>query len=101
MGNGTSRMLSTGRCSTSNRIIIHSALYSTLICPHESISRDQMVEVFSDGWHIDSSRAVGQMTLDRIEIDRLGKELPRTIVVEFHGKETASYSVQWLELSRR
>ncbi|XP_060528816.1 uncharacterized protein LOC132703517 [Cylas formicarius] len=95
---------STGiRCYTSNRIIIHTALYSAIICPQETISRDQMVEVFSEGWKIQTSspNTVGQMVLDRIEIDRLGRELPRTIVAEFYGKETGTYPVMWLELSKR
>ncbi|KAJ8974831.1 hypothetical protein NQ317_019498 [Molorchus minor] len=104
LANGTFRTVSTGlRCETSNRIRVHTALYSALICPYEKSSRQHLVEVFSEGWNIKKSpdHAVGQMALDRIEIDRLGKELPRTIVVEFYGKQTGEYSVMWLELSRR
>ncbi|KAJ8915070.1 hypothetical protein NQ315_014325 [Exocentrus adspersus] len=104
IGNRTSRTISTGlRCGTSNRIRVHTALYTALICPSEESSRQHVVEVFSEGWNAKRSpgHAVNQMALDNIEIDRLGKELPKTIVVEFFGKETAEYSVMWLELSRR
>ncbi|KAJ8933351.1 hypothetical protein NQ314_014066, partial [Rhamnusium bicolor] len=89
LGNGTSRIISTGlRCGTSNRIRVHTALYTALICPYSESSRQHLVEVFSEGWNVKNSpgHAVGQMALDRIEIDRLGKELPRTIVVEFYGE---------------
>ncbi|CAG9759748.1 unnamed protein product [Ceutorhynchus assimilis] len=90
-------------CETSNRIVIHTALYTALICPESTISRDRMVEVFSEGWNIKekSKNIVGQLSLDKIEVDRLGKELPRTIVAEFYGKEEGRYPVMWLELSRR
>ncbi|XP_023310248.1 uncharacterized protein LOC108907793 [Anoplophora glabripennis] len=104
LGNGTSRTISTGlRCETANRIRVHTALYTAMICPSERTSRQHLVEVFSEGWNVKNSPeyAIGQMVLDKIEIDRLGKELPRTIVVEFYGREAGEYSVMWLELSRR
>ncbi|XP_030765063.1 uncharacterized protein LOC115889262 [Sitophilus oryzae] len=72
--NNTLRSISsTGQsCKTANRIVIHTALYTALICPEPTISRDKMVEVFSEGWHIkvlykiESSRFHGVMvsTLD-------------------------------------
>lgn len=103
LGNGSSRSVSSVRCGTSNRIIVHTALYSALICPYRTSSRTNLVEVFSEGWSVGNSEGhgVGLMTLDKIEIDRLGKDLPRSILVEFVGKEEGSYSVMWLELARR
>lgn len=84
-------------CGTSNRIIVHTALYSAVICPYTSSSRHNLVEIFSEGWNL------GQKALpvDKIEIDYLGKELSRSIVVEFVGKDTGTYGVNWLEISRR
>lgn len=103
LGNGSSRTVSPVRCGTSNRIKVHTALYSALICPYTSTSRNNLVEVFSEGWSIGNvdGHSVGQMALDKIEIDRLGNNLPRSIVVEFVGKEEGFYSVMWLELARR
>ncbi|XP_045473238.1 uncharacterized protein LOC123679795 [Harmonia axyridis] len=103
LGNGTSRVVTPIACGTSNRIIVHTALYSALVCPYEHNSRHSLVEVFSEGWTIGGSprHSVGQMTLDKVEIDSLGKELSRSVVVEFLGKEDGSYSVLWLELGRR
>lgn len=110
-------------CKTRNRIIVHTALYTALICPEDVVSRDKMVEVFSDGWTINgifvifryitlmlihfflglanSKNTIGQLTLDKVEVDLLGQELPRTVAVEFYGKEPGSYPVMWLELMRR
>ncbi|XP_030757213.1 uncharacterized protein LOC115883076, partial [Sitophilus oryzae] len=103
--NNTLRSISsTGQsCKTANRIVIHTALYTALICPEPTISRDKMVEVFSEGWNIkgNAENVIGQWSLDRVDIDRLGKELSRTIIVEFYGKEPGSYPVMWLELSKR
>lgn len=48
-----------------------------------------------------SKNTVGQLTLDKVEVDSLGQELPRTVAVEFYGKEPGSYPVMWLELMRR
>ncbi|XP_044271339.1 uncharacterized protein LOC123015593 [Tribolium madens] len=103
LGDGASRSVSPVRCGTSNRIKVHTALYSALICPYSSSSRSNLVEVFSEGWSVGNvdGHSVGNIALDKIEIDRLGKELPRSIVVEFVGKEEGSYSVMWLELGRR
>ncbi|KAK9889675.1 hypothetical protein WA026_007054 [Henosepilachna vigintioctopunctata] len=103
LGNGSVRVVTPVSCGTTNRIIVHTALYSALVCPYESNRRQSLVEVFSEGWTVGGSpqHAVGQMTLDKIEIDRLGKDLSRTVIVEFVGKEVGSYSVMWLELARR
>ncbi|KAG5885527.1 hypothetical protein JTB14_022016 [Gonioctena quinquepunctata] len=103
--NGTVKTITTGqRCDTANRIMVHTVLYSAMICPYENAYRhDHRVEVFSEGWHIktDQESVIDGMVLDKIEIDRLGKELPRMVVVEFYGKEAAEYPVMWLELARR
>ncbi|XP_066247763.1 uncharacterized protein [Euwallacea similis] len=90
-------------CESKNRIAVHTALYTAHICPEMTVSRDKMVEVFSEGWNIKtpSKNTVGQLTLDKVEIDYLGRELPRTIAVEFYGREPGSYPVMWLELLRR
>ncbi|KAH1003364.1 hypothetical protein HUJ05_011289 [Dendroctonus ponderosae] len=98
-GNNTLRSTSrTGHaCRTRNRIVVHTALYSALICPEPAVSRERMVEVFSEGWRASS----GQLSLDAVAVDQLGKELPRTVVVEFYGREAGRYPVLWLELARR
>lgn len=41
------------------------------------------------------------LAVDNVGIDQLGKELSRSIVVEFVGKNAAEYNVHWLEISRR
>lgn len=41
------------------------------------------------------------LAVDKVDIDRLGKEVSRAIAVEFVGREKGTYSVMWLELSKR
>ncbi|XP_074031451.1 uncharacterized protein [Leptinotarsa decemlineata] len=103
--NGTFTTIITGqRCDNADRIMVHTSLFSALICPYENTyRRDHLVEVFSEGWHLKENRehTVDGLVLDKVEIDRLGRELPRMIVVEFYGKEVGEYPVMWLELARR
>ncbi|XP_056645743.1 uncharacterized protein LOC130450988 [Diorhabda sublineata] len=102
-GNSTIKTLITGqKCEHANRIVVHTAVYSALICPSSSTYRQHIVEVFSEGWNWKKAHeAIDGMSLDKIEIDRLGTELSKTVVVEFYGREEAEYYVNWLELSRR
>lgn len=88
-------------CGTSNRITVHTALYSAVICPYASSSREHLVEVFSEGWSIGSTRGTRPLPVDKVEIDHLGNDLSRSIVVDFVGKEVGAYSVTWLELARK
>lgn len=90
------------RCGSRNRIMIHTALYSAAICPYTSSYRhNNLVEVFSEGWAVTTVNGRPALTVDKVDIDRLGGDVSRAIVVEFLGREAASYSVMWLELSRR
>nr|CAH7749293.1 unnamed protein product [Callosobruchus chinensis] len=95
MGNNTIRTVNTGqRCDIATRIIVHTALYTAVICPTPNSYRDHLVEVFSEGWHLKSDQnhvIIRDMAFDKLEIDRLGKELPRTIAIEFYGKEEGEY----------
>ncbi|KAI4460830.1 cubilin [Holotrichia oblita] len=96
---GNETTVSQMKCSTTNRITVHTPLFSAIICPQERESRQHnLVELFSEGWHLNQHKF---FPVDRIGIDYLGKELPRTIMVDFMGKEPGTYSVTWLELSRR
>lgn len=88
--------------------MVHTALYSALICPEAAVSRERMVEIFSEGWHLqgggvagNARSTIGQLALDAVGMDHLGKELPRTVVVEFYGREAGRYPVMWLELAKR
>ncbi|XP_022909988.1 uncharacterized protein [Onthophagus taurus] len=95
---GNETTVSQMKCETPNRITVHTPIYSAIICPYESSSRRNLVEVFSEGWMANKDRP---LSVDKISIDHLGKELSRSIMIEFLGKEDATYSVTWLELSRR
>ncbi|KAK9687582.1 hypothetical protein QE152_g36130 [Popillia japonica] len=96
---GNETTVSQMKCSTTNRITVHTPLFSAIICPQEIESRQHnLVELFSEGWHLNQHKF---FPVDRIGIDYLGKELPRTIMVEFMGKEPGTYSVTWLELRER
>ncbi|KAF5292275.1 hypothetical protein FQR65_LT11238 [Abscondita terminalis] len=99
---GNETNVSPSRCGTSNRITVHTALYSAVICPYiMSSRRHNLVEVFSEGWSVSSVNGPNPLPVEKVEIDYLGNELSKTIVVEFLGKETGTYSISWLELSRR
>ncbi|CAH1100889.1 unnamed protein product [Psylliodes chrysocephalus] len=103
-GNATVKTIFTGqKCETSNRITVHTALYSATICPYDTGYRENVVEIFSDGWYIQKEKdvTIDGLALDKVEIDRLGTELSKTVTVEFYGKEEAEYFIHWLELTRR
>ncbi|XP_036139984.1 uncharacterized protein LOC118644124 [Monomorium pharaonis] len=81
------------KCDTKNRIIVHtgSAIHVS-VCPKPTAdSRHHVVEVFSDGWAVGSNAMILAPGQDPI----------RTIAVEFIVKEPASYTITWLELTRR
>lgn len=99
---GNETIVASVHCGTPNRIMVHTALYSAIICPYTSSSRyDGLVEVFSEGWALTSLDGRSALPVEYVDIDRLGRDVPRTVAVEFVGKESASYSVMWLEISRR
>lgn len=88
-------------CGTSNRIIAHTSLYTAIVCPYTSSSRTNLVEIFSEGWSVASTNGHRNLAVEKVEIDQLGRELPRSIVLEFVGKEAGEYAVNWLEISKR
>lgn len=99
---GNKTTVSQIHCGTSNRVLVHTSLYTAIICPYSSASRRyNLVEIFSEGWSISSKHGYKSLAVDKVEIDHLGKELMRSIAVEFVGKESGTYSVMWLELARR
>lgn len=99
---GNETIVTSVYCGTRNRILVHTALYSAIICPYTSSSRyDGLVEVFSEGWTLSSLSGHTTLPVEYVHIDKLGKDVARTVTVEFIGKESASYSVMWLEISRR
>lgn len=81
------------KCETKNRIIVHTGgAIHVSVCPKPPAnSRHHVVEVFSDGWAVSSNAMILAPGQDPI----------RTIAVEFIVKEPASYTVTWLELTRR
>lgn len=81
------------KCATKNRIIVHTGgAIHVSVCPKPPTdSSHHVVEVFSDGWAISSNAMILAPGQDPI----------RTIAVEFIVKEPASYTVTWLELTRR
>lgn len=82
--------------------MVHTALNSAIICPYSSSSRHHnLVEVFSDGWAITTNDGQPLLAVDKVELDRLGNDVSRGVAVEFLGRETGTYTVMWLELSRR
>ncbi|TGZ51593.1 Uncharacterized protein DBV15_11054 [Temnothorax longispinosus] len=81
------------KCATKNRIIVHTGgAIHVSVCPKPPAdSRHHVVEVFSDGWAVSSNAMILAPGQDPI----------RTIAIEFIVKEPASYTVTWLELTRR
>lgn len=81
-------------CATKNRIVIHTAGGQRVsVCPKpSSYSRRNIVEVFSDGWNIIGNKGI---------ILPPDQNPTKTVAVEFIMTEEDSYSVTWLELSRR
>ncbi|KAF7401247.1 hypothetical protein HZH68_007067 [Vespula germanica] len=86
-------MTNRSKCATKNRIVLHSGgNIRALVCPKPiEDSRQQIVEIFSDGWSVGSADFVPIPSLDPV----------RTITVEFLISEPEPYGVTWLELTRR
>ncbi|KZC14511.1 hypothetical protein WN55_06972, partial [Dufourea novaeangliae] len=86
-------MSNTSKCTTKNRIVVHTGgAIHVSVCPRPpSELRHRVVEVFSDGWAVSSNALILSPGLDPV----------RTIAVEFIVKEPDSYTVTWLELTRR
>lgn len=80
-------------CATKNRIIVHTGgAIHVSVCPKPPAGLSHhVVEVFSNGWAVSSNAMILAP----------GQEPIRTIAVEFIVKEPASYTVTWLELTRR
>ncbi|XP_025837357.1 uncharacterized protein LOC108732223 [Agrilus planipennis] len=98
---GNETKVSPMKCLSANRITVHTSLYTAIVCPYSTTTRYNLVEIFSEGWHRKKDHGLKSFSVDKIGIDYLGNELSRSIVVEFLGKEEGTYSVRWLELSRR
>lgn len=99
---GNETTVSPIKCVTSNRITVHTPVYSAIICPYETSSRrHNLVEIFSEGWRLKDSDGERSLSVDKVGIDHLGKELSKSVMVEFLGKELGEYTVTWLELGRR
>ncbi|KAL2712623.1 hypothetical protein V1478_018146, partial [Vespula squamosa] len=86
-------MTNRSKCATKNRIVLHSGgNIRALVCPRPiEDSRQQIVEIFSDGWSVGSADFIPVPGLDPV----------RTITVEFLISEPEPYGVTWLELTRR
>ncbi|XP_043269462.1 uncharacterized protein [Venturia canescens] len=86
-------VLNTTKCSTSNRIVIHTGgVLHAAVCPRSSAdSGEHVVEVFSQGWAASS----------KMMVVAPGEDPARTIAVEFIINEPESYTVTWLEMTRR
>ncbi|XP_054258135.1 uncharacterized protein LOC128983034 [Macrosteles quadrilineatus] len=81
------------QCDTANRILVYAgvgAREARVVCPtsDSGVNRLRVVEVFSDGWNRSSSLT-------------LLTPHARSFVVEFLEKEPGSYSVTWMEVSKR
>ncbi|XP_068086166.1 uncharacterized protein [Anabrus simplex] len=93
-------------CSTRNRISVHSGgSVHVVICPQPpSAQLHHVVEIFSEGWVISSTKLVHQpvwpLTDTLTEEQRLADQA-RSVVVEFLARESGTYSLTWLELARR
>ena len=91
-------------CGTRNRIALHSGgSVHVVVCPQPPTSqRHHMVEVFSEGWVISSTKLVHQPVLSTLpSSEQQAAEQSRSVVVEFLAQEAGSYSLTWLELARR
>jgi hypothetical protein len=79
------------QCSTRNRIVVYSGIETRepkVICPSDGLNRQRIVEIFSDGWNRSTSLSILNPNT-------------RSIVVEFLELEPGSYSVSWMEVSKR
>lgn len=90
-------------CMTRNRIAIYpGTLPPVIVCPWPaSYQRHHVVEVFSEGWSSGGNVVDFPMVASMPAIDQLGQEHARTIAVEYIGRDSGSYSITWLELTRR
>ncbi|XP_035718354.1 uncharacterized protein LOC118440021 isoform X1 [Vespa mandarinia] len=81
------------KCATKNRIVLHAGgNIRASVCPKPmEDSREQVVEIFSDGWSVGSANFIPVP----------GRDPVRTIAVEFLISEPEAYGVTWLELTRR
>ncbi|XP_034934803.1 uncharacterized protein [Chelonus insularis] len=81
------------KCLTSNRIIVHAGgMINVSVCPKPLVdSRHQFVEVFSQGWSANRKKMILAPGFDPA----------RTIAVEFIMNEADTYTVSWLELTKR
>ncbi|CAD6214644.1 GSCOCG00004158001-RA-CDS [Cotesia congregata] len=84
---------SSNKCLTSNRIIVHTGgNVNVSVCPKpESDSRHKVVKVFSKGWSVEHKTMMLAPRFDPM----------RTIAVEFIMNEADSYTVTWLELTKK
>ncbi|KAE8742764.1 hypothetical protein FOCC_FOCC011692, partial [Frankliniella occidentalis] len=82
----------TTSCATTNRVGLHAGKSShVVVCPEPRWGYgSQQVEVVSEGWVVS-----GEPPFPGSD------DASRSVVIEFSGKEPGSYSVSWLELSRR
>ncbi|XP_069694968.1 uncharacterized protein [Periplaneta americana] len=91
-------------CGTRNRIALHSGgSVHVVVCPQPpSSQRHHVVEVFSEGWVISSTKLVHQPVLSALPYsEQYTAEQSRSVIVEFLAHEAGSYSLTWLELARR
>ncbi|KAL6443013.1 hypothetical protein ACFW04_002778 [Cataglyphis niger] len=86
-------MSNSTKCATKNRIVVHTGgAIHVSVCPKPPAdSRHHVVEIFSDGWAVSSNAMILAPGQDPI----------RTIAVEFIVEEPATYTITWLELTRR
>lgn len=81
------------QCSTTNRIIVYSGIETRtpkVICPMENqqYGHNHLVELFSDGWNHSTSLSILNPST-------------RSFVVDFIEREGGSYTVSWMEVSKR
>jgi hypothetical protein len=91
-------------CATRNRVALHSGgSVHVVVCPQPpSSQRHHVVEVFSEGWVISSTKLVHQPVLSTLpSLEQQAAEQSRSVVVEFLAHEAGSYALTWLELARR
>lgn len=91
-------------CGTRNRIALHSGgSVHVVVCPQPPTSqRHHVVEVFSEGWVISSTKLVHTPVLSSLpSSEQQAEEQSRSVIVEFLAHEPGSYSLTWLELARR
>lgn len=89
-----------GICPTLNRIVVYSGVDTRdpkVVCPAETAGSEtsakvQVVEVFSDGWDRVNKSTNGLLLLS---------PHARSFVVEFLERESGSYAVTWMEVSKR